>query len=326
MNQEIFVNERKSEWDCLYSILKKVESQGIPSLSSLEVEQLARLYRKVTSDLAYSRSKKFDQRVVDFLNNLVGKAHPYIYAPPPATSQQIKDFFVLELPSLFRRKSRLFLFSFLIFLASALLSFWIGLTRPEFQDLFLPEQLVEELEGKIRQRTVGEPFPDAAKPLISSFILTNNIQVSLLAFASGIFLGLGTLYVLIKNGLLLGALASVFTREGEDLLFWSLILPHGILELTAIFLAATAGFLLGSAFIVPGDLSYRDALTVRAHEAIKLVMGTIPLLMVAAAIEGFLTPAPLPPLVKLLFSFLTPLPLFFWLRSSVRRKEGNPVR
>ena len=135
--------------------------------------------------------------------------------------------------------------------------------------------------------------------MISAVIMTNNIRVGFTAFALGFTWGLATVLVLFDNGLLLGVLGAIYISRGFALDFWSLILPHGVLELLAIFICGGAGLVLAKALVQPGDYTRRDALLVQGRIAVKLVLGTIPMFVAAALIEGFITPTTLPDSVKL---------------------------
>jgi uncharacterized membrane protein SpoIIM required for sporulation len=120
--------------------------------------------------------------------------------------------------------------------------------------------------------------------------MTNNISVSFLAFALGITFGLGTLYLMVFNGLMVGTLAGLCYTHGLGIPFWSFVLPHGVIELTAIFIAGGAGFLLGGALLFPGDLPRKDALPKRARQAGRLILGCVPLLVIAGIVEAFFSP------------------------------------
>ena len=188
---------------------------------------------------------------------------------------------------------------------------------------FIPEQLAKSVEKNMNAKSAeaGANFPDELKPLISSAIMTNNIQVGFLAFAFGITLGLGTLYILAMNGMLLGALAALFAKHGYLYQFSALILPHGFMELTAVFICGGAGILLGYSLVDPGDLSRNDSLVLGGKDAVKLVFGVIPLFVAAAAIEGFVTPAHIPPGAKIGIALFTLLPVNLYLFSSFLRKK-----
>ena len=132
------------------------------------------------------------------------------------------------------------------------------------------------------------------KPLASSAITTNNLSVSFAAFAGGIFAGLGTVYIMLFNGVLIGTVAVACHRAGLSVPLWSFIAPHGALELPAIFIAGGAGLVLARGLLAPGFLARKDSLAQGAAVAVRLVLGVIPLLIVAGLIKGFVSPAGIP--------------------------------
>lgn len=140
-----------------------------------------------------------------------------------------------------------------------------------------------------RERT-GEIFPVELRSLIGTAILINNVRVGLLAFGLGVTAGIGTALVLFHNGLVVGALAAHYFRAGLSYPFWVLILPHGALELMAIFLSGAAGFCLGWPLVAPGDRTRLQAFAAGARRAVVLMMGALPFFVIAAVIEGFVTP------------------------------------
>src|SRR5690606_34607252 len=132
----------------------------------------------------------------------------------------------------------------------------------------------------------------------SSKILTNNLAVSFAAFAMGMTAGVGTAWMMLFNGLLMGVVSVACVRAGLGVSLWSFVAPHGALELPAIFIAGGAGLLLGRALVNPGTLPRRDALRLRGGAAVRLVLGVIPLLIIAGVIEGFVSPVDVPAIVK----------------------------
>ncbi|MBI2265984.1 MAG: stage II sporulation protein M [Armatimonadetes bacterium] len=322
MNQDLFVEKKRAAWEQLNCTLKKLESQGLRGLTESDAEALPLMYRKAASDLAYARLQHYDSRVVDYLNDLVRRSYGHLYASEPHNLRHIFSFFAGEFPRIFRKTFAYFIASFLFFAASGILAYGLVRSDPQWADLFLPENLVA-VEEQLAQGKAGADIPDESKPFMSSFIMTNNIKVGVVAFSTGILLGLGTLYVLIKNGLLLGALAAVFAKYHLEIPFWSLILPHGVMELTAIFICGASGFLLGHALLEPGKYSRRDALTQRAQEAVRLVAGVIPLFVIAAIIEGFVTPMKIPEGAKLAFSFFTVVLLTGYFMTGCRSQNSE---
>jgi uncharacterized membrane protein SpoIIM required for sporulation len=170
-----------------------------------------------------------------------------------------------------------------------------------------------------RQRDPTYNAPDEMKPAFAAGLMTNNIGVALKAFAFGTLGGFPTLCLLFYNGLPLGGLAMQQHQHGRDLLFWSLILPHGIIELSAIIIAGGAGMLIGWAVIAPGRRTRRDAVTIAGRDALRLMLGTVPLFIVAGFTESFVTPSALPAPLKLGYAALTALALTAYFGAGSRR-------
>ena len=138
----------------------------------------------------------------------------------------------------------------------------------------------------------------AVKPYASTAIMTNNIGVSLAACATGMLAGLGPVYMMLFNGLLIGVVGSACYEAGMSLGLWSFVAPHGVLELPAIFIAGGAGLVLGKGILFPGTLPRRDSVAEAGGEAIRLLLGTLPLLVVAGVVEGFVSPTAAPVAAK----------------------------
>jgi uncharacterized membrane protein SpoIIM required for sporulation len=160
-------------------------------------------------------------------------------------------------------------------------------------------------------------------PLATSAIMTNNLAVSFVVFASGIVFGLGTFFYLAVNGLMLGVVAAACRQYGMSLPLWSFVAPHGALELPSIVIAGAAGFRLGHAMLFPGALRWRDSVARGGIEATRLVSGIIPLLIVAGCLEGFFSPSQAPIWLKFTVSGLLFSLLLMWLFRPVESAAMN---
>jgi uncharacterized membrane protein SpoIIM required for sporulation len=306
-----FINSRKARWERLEGLVKALERGEIRKLSSSDLRDINRLYREATADLARLQAFRQDDSLPEeleaYLNDLVGRAYGQIYRDSLPAWSSLWTFLRSTFPRTFRETLPWTLFALSIFGLGFAYGFGTSLTDEAFIPLVVPPHLIQKVEE-------GHVWFDsilAIKPLASSMIMTNNITVTFLAFAFGITFGLGTLYLMAYNGLLAGTLAGLCHTHGLSIAFWSFVLPHGVIELTAIFVAGAAGFLLAAALTAPGDLPRKDALVQRARQAGRLTIGCVPLLIVAGAIEGFFSPAPLAPTLK----FLTAGGLFVLLLS-----------
>ncbi len=148
---------------------------------------------------------------------------------------------------------------------------------------------------------------------MSATIMTNNIKVAFFAFAGGITFGLITVYMLVYNGIIIGAMAALFWHYGKTYEFWAYIVPHGMIELTAIFIAGGAGLLMGYKLFVPGRFTRGFQLKYQAKRSVQLLLGTIPLFVIAGIIEGFITPASLSLETKYSVAFITVIGLILYI-------------
>ncbi len=293
-----WLEKRKPYWDRLESIVTRSGRRGVVALSVPELRELGLLYRQVACDLSSVREDPLSRRQTAYLNQLLARAHNVIYMGRRARPRGILSFYASEFPRVFRATFNYTLAAFCLFLAGALVGFLATLGDPRFQRYFLGGAMANTIE----RRVMWTHSILALKPLASSAIMTNNLTVSFAAFALGITGGLGTIYLAVSNGVLMGVISAACMQAGMSLDLWSFVAPHGVLELPAIFIAAGGGLLIARGLLFPGHLSRRDALVVYGRQGVRLVLGIIPLLVVAGAVEGFFSPSLLPAPAKFLFA------------------------
>lgn len=324
MNQDQFVARRQDAWKELAGILAAVQKQDARRLPLEQVERLGRLYRHAASDLAYARTYFPGSQVEAHLNQLVTQAHSIIYAEEPQRLRSLWRLFAHTVPATVRGAWRPLLLAAGLMALGGLVGFLAILYDPNLADALVPPEL-RFYEAAPRG---GEIWPVEARALIGSYILVNNVRVGLLAFGLGVTLGVGTALVLAYNGLIVGALAAHFHQAGLSFSFWALILPHGALELMAIFLTGAAGFCLGWPLVAPGDLTRGAAFAAGARRAAILVLSSLPFFLVAAAIEGFIPPiASLPEWGKYGVAAVTfALGIAYWLLPGRRPEQPGEGR
>ena len=267
---------------------------GLKSLSRGELQDLSLLYRQVAADLAAIRVDPSSPHLARYLNELLSRAHNTIYAGHRASPLAILTFFYRSYPQAFRRNVRYCMAAFGVFVVGAVIGMLLTFQDPDFQLSVLGPHMVET----IQRHEMWTHSILAVKPLASSSIMTNNMSVSFMTFAMGITAGLGTLYMLFFNGLLLGVIGSACWFAGLSLSLWSFVAPHGVLELPAIFIAGGAGLRIAYGLLFPGVLPRRDSLARAGREGATLILGTIPLLIIAGVIEAFVSPTALPVFLK----------------------------
>jgi uncharacterized membrane protein SpoIIM required for sporulation len=259
-------------------------------LSHSELQELALLYRQTASDLATIREDVSSQNLARYLNQLLGRAHNFLYMGRRSRPGSILTFYRQTFPEIFHETFAYTFAAAAIFWALAAVGLMMAIAEPSFQRYLLGDAMM----GTIEKREMWTHSLVTVKPLASSTIMTNNLAVSFTTFALGMTAGIGTLWMLALNGLLFGVVSGACWQAGMLDQLLSFVAPHGVLELPAIFIAGGAGLLLAKGLLFPGRLSRRNSLVFEGGRAVRLVLGIIPMLIVAGTIEGFVSPSNLP--------------------------------
>jgi len=287
MDATQFVRERRPDWERLDRLVKEA-NRTLGRLGKVDLRDLGALYRQASSDLARVQAAQVEPELVEYLNDLVVRAHGIIYRPEQTRLRALTAFFAREFPALVRQEWRPILLALLVDVLPALWCILMANLDPGFIEAVAPPGLREHLDkGELWVYRINP-----IKPLASSAIMTNNIAVTFTYFGLGIAFGAGTLWGLVYNGIHFVSIAVIvnLTRMARE--FWAFVVPHGVLEIPAIYIGGGAGFILGAALLFPGDLARKDALIVRGRVAVKLVLGCVPILIIAGIIEAFFSPLP----------------------------------
>lgn len=311
-----WIEKRRKHWERLAQLTERAH-RGVAELTHAELQEIGILYRQAASDLSALREDVAGRSHAEQLNRLLGKAHGIVYAARRhRPGSGILHFYLATYPQIFRKHLACTVAAFLIFLAAGVVAFLVTLQTPSFARYLLSGPMADTIE----RRQMWTHSIVTVKPVAASSIMTNNLSVSFVAFAMGVTAGIGTMWMMVLNGLLMGVIAAACWQSGLSTGLWSFVIPHGSLELPAIFIAGGAGLLLARSWLFPGMLSRRDSLAQHGSEAVKLMLGTIPLLVIAGFIEGFFSPADLPAPVKfavgaMLFALLAAYLLAPWRRT-----------
>jgi uncharacterized membrane protein SpoIIM required for sporulation len=311
-----WLEKRRRHWTRLEELVAASGRRGVSALSAAELRELALLYRQTASDLSSVREDPTGSQLSYYLNRLLGRAHNLIYMGRKARAKGIWTFFRDTYPAIFRETFRDTFAAFVIFLAAGLVGFLLGLGDPSFTRYFLGPQMVDTIE----HHKMWTDSIVTIKPLAASGIMTNNLSVSLTTFALGITAGVGTVWMMIINGLLFGVINVACWREGMLLPLWSFVAAHGVLELPAIFIAAGAGFGIARGLLFPGTLPRRESLVRAGARSVRLVVGVIPMLVIAGVIEGFVSPSNLDYRLKFALAGMLGVLLVLYLT-----RRGNPA-
>jgi uncharacterized membrane protein SpoIIM required for sporulation len=293
MNLQRWISRRQASWKELDKVLKRAEQKGVKSLDADEIRQMASLYRSVSADLARAKTTGASELITHDLQTLTARGYSQIYQGARRREwRSVWEFFRWGFPAAVQRSRGYIALATGLFAIAGLIAWWLAWRDPAFLEVVAPPHLLET----VRER--GELWMGSIvgiEPYASSSIMVNNIQVSFAALAGGIFAGLGTVYIMLFNGILIGAIAALVAQNNLAFPFWAFVFPHGSLELPAIFLAGGAGLLLARALLFPGRYRRDDALKVYGLQAAQLVFGIVPMLVIAGIIEGFFSPQPVIP-------------------------------
>jgi uncharacterized membrane protein SpoIIM required for sporulation len=293
-----WIEKRRQHWNRLEHLVNTGGRSGVSALSPTDLQELALLYRQIAADLASVREDSTSTNLARYLNQLLGRAHNIIYMGRKTEGRNIFTFYRYTYPAIFRQTFSNTLAAFLIFLCTAVAGCLLSLSDPSFTLHFLNPAMIHSIE----QHKMWTDSVVTIKPVASSEILTNNLSVSILTYALGITAGIGTVYMMLVNGLLIGVVGTACWQAQMSLKLWSFVAGHGVLELPAIFIAGGAGFILARGLLFPGALPRGESLVRAGKLSAQLFFGTVPLLLIAGFIEGFISPTNIPIPMKFAFA------------------------
>src|SRR5205814_7330559 len=281
MDVDTFLATNQASWDRLSWLVRRA-GRSVRRLSPEELEEMVTLYQRTATHLSYARTTYHDPALSATLSGLVARAGAVVYGSRPRTLRAVGRFFAVTFPAAVWYSRRFVAASAALFLVPA---FSVGLWLANS-----PAAVEASGPKAVREAYVNHDFQDyyrsAPAGEFASEVFTNNVQVSIMAFAGGIAFCLLTAFVLVFNGAHVGVAAGLFAAVGQQAKFWGLILPHGLLELTAVFVAGGAGLRLGWTLIDPGDRTRRAALAEEGRRALVVVAGLVLVFAAAGTIEG----------------------------------------
>lgn len=281
MKEVVFIRRNIEKW--------KEAEKVVEQATNLSPDQLADAYTDLAADLAFAQTHFPASRITIYLNNLASALHNKIYRNKREKWTRIITFWTQEIPQVMHDARRELMVSFIVFAASVIVGVISAMGDPDFVRLIMGNAYVDMTLNNIAN---GEPMAvyngTSEVPMFLGITL-NNIMVSFNCFAMGIFTSFGTGYMLFNNGIMLGAFQTFFYQH--DLLWDSMlaIWLHGTLEIWAIIVAGAAGLALGNGWLFPGTYSRLESFRRGAKRGVKIVIGTVPIFIMAGFIEGFIT-------------------------------------
>lgn len=281
MRQGVFVGLNEEKW-------KDFEIK-LNDIQSLSADELSFMYVHLTEDLAYVKGKYPDSQLAIFLNELTVKVHHVIYRNKPEKASRFLTFWKSEVPCELNHAYPYLGYSFLIFIVGALIGVLSAANDTTFVRLILGDAYVDQTLQNIQEGNPMAIYGSMEEGMMFLYITINNIRVSLLAFALGVFFSIGTGYVIFSNGVMIGAFHYLFYQHG---LFDETILTiwiHGTLEITAIIITGAAGLIMGNGILFPGTYPRLYSFQKAAKRGLKIVLSLVPFFIVAGIIESFIT-------------------------------------
>lgn len=318
---ERFLAKKRDAWEAFRTVAVRMERAGVGALSPSEIPAFAAQYREVAADLARARSYQVDLRVIEYLERVVSAGHNALYRARGKERTPVGHYLLREFPAAVIASWRYVVLAFLLFTIPGVIGYIMIRERPELAEELVSPVMVSRAEQAAARQEDGEGYaetPEDIRPVLAAAIITNNLQVSFGVFVGGITGGLLTAWLLFYNGMLIGLGLGLFKNYDALGYLVTFVIGHGILELTAIFISAGAGFRVAKALIAPGDRTRRDALVVEGRIAVRMIGAVVTLLAIAGVIEGLLSASAAPPAFKYGVSAATVVFLILYLLSGIR--------
>jgi uncharacterized membrane protein SpoIIM required for sporulation len=317
VNLDRFVRERSPTWTEVETLVRAARGRG-ERLGPNGVRRLGELYRSTAADLAFARRAFPGDPLVARLEHLVAGARALVYSAPERRTSFVRFLARGYWELVAARPWPLAFAAALLFGPAVLAGVW-ALGDAGAAAGLIPEEYRTVTEPRPRDTDLG--IPPEERAAFSSQIFTNNIQVSFLAFAGGIAAGLATALVVAYNGVLLGVVTGLSFGAGNGRPLVELVVPHGVLELSCIVVTAAAGLRMGWALVEPGRATRVEALVDEGRRAVLIVLGTIPWLVVAGLVEGFVTGSGLSLVAAVAVGF--GLGVLYWALVAALGREGG---
>ncbi len=298
---ERFVEKKRQGWESFRFTAVRMERSGVGALEPGEIPAFAAQYREVAADLARARTYQVDPRVITYLERVVTAGHNALYRARGKQRTPLPHYILRDFPAAVVESWQYVLLAFLLFAIPAAVGYRMIRDRPALAEEIVSPVMVARAEEAAENQVEGRGYAQASKedrPVWAALIMSNNINVSFGTFVGGLTGGLLTAWLLFVNGMMLGLVIGLFQNYHALNYLLTFVAGHGVLELTAIFISAGAGFRLAKALIAPGDRTRRDALVLEGRIAARMIGAVVTLLVIAGTIEGLLSASDAPAIWK----------------------------
>ena len=281
MKEAVFIYLNKEKWKEYEDCLNNIRQQS-PDI-------LADIYIDVTNDLSYAHTHYPGSKISIYLNGLSSRLHQFINEKKKIKFSHFLNFWKVDVPVIMYQCRKELLYSFLIFIFAAFIGAFSTANDEDYANLIMGDHYMEMTLSNIADDDPMAVYKQSDEASMFWMITWNNIMVSFNAFILGIFTSLGTIYVLIQNGIMIGSFQYFFYDQG---LLWESFLAvwlHGTLEISAIIIAGCAGITMGNGWLFPGTYTRFESFKQSAKKGVKIIIGTVPVFIVAGFIESYLT-------------------------------------
>lgn len=281
MREASFVERNKEKWMLI--------ENNLSINTEVDPDELASNYIELTNDLAYAQTFYPESKVRAYLNELAVTAHQMIYKDQKASNNRFKSFINEEIPQAIWSIRRPMLYSLLIFILASAIGFLSAMYDLDFIRLILGDSYVDATIESIKKGDPAAVYGKGSNVGSAIWITINNVRVAFMAFAFGLFLSIGTGYVLFSNGIMLGAFHQLFFQYGVMGKAMSAVWIHGTIEIAVIIVAGGCGLAIGNSILFPRSYTRMASFVHTAKTAMKVLVSTIPFFIIAGTLEGFVT-------------------------------------
>ncbi len=333
MNQEEFVNLHSSFWDEFSRQLDKLTGNGRDNReegknsSEVDIASFPSDYKKVCNHYALAKSRHYSPALVNKLHQLVLHGHNHLYKSDRTFFLKTLSFLAFGFPRTLRQNISFFYLSLSLFLLPALLAGFFAYNDNSFIYSLMGDMHVSRMEYMYdpANHKPGRDMERTSETNLQMFgyYIQHNTSIGFRTFAGGMLAGIGTIFALLSNGMILGGVAGHLSHAPYNMVFWPFVSGHGAFELTAIVISGAAGLMLASALIMPGNRPRLTVLKEMATIALKLIMGAAVMFLLAAFVEAFWSPSALPPFVKFAVAAIFWLLVVFYFIFAGRRQHES---